>query len=173
MGKDDSLLIGKVVGVHGVGGNVKVYSYAESISIFEAGSSILIIDTEGLEKTLKIESVKPHKNIILLSLDGISNRQSAAALKGAEIFIEKSRLPAIGEDEYFWFDIIGLSVFALNDEFLGKVTAVITTGSNDVYVVKNPDNLERNERLVPAIASVVSSIDLDHNKMIVDLPEGL
>ena len=173
VGKEDLLIIGKIVGVHGIMGNVKVYSYAESISIFEAGNSILVIDAEGLEKFFVIESVKPHKNIVLLSLNGIDSRVLALPLKGSEIFTEKSKLPDVGEDEYYWFDLIGLSVFTLNGEFLGKIDSIITTGSNDVYDVKNSDNIEKSELLIPALESVVLTIDLEHGKMIVDLPEGL
>jgi len=173
VGKEGFLLIGKIVGVHGVRGNVKVYSYAESISTFKAGSSILLIDSEGLEKNFVIESVKPHKNIILLSLDGIYSRALALPLSGAEVFTEKSKLPEIDENEYYWFDIIGLSVFTLKGEFLGIVESIMTTGSNDVYAVKNSDNLEKSELLIPALESVVLKINLEHKKMIVDLPEGL
>ncbi|MCD6185749.1 MAG: 16S rRNA processing protein RimM [Deltaproteobacteria bacterium] len=173
MGKEDLLIIGKIVGVHGIMGNVKVYSYSESISIFEAGNSILVIDAEGLEKIFVIESVKPHKNILLLSLTGIYSRAIALPLKGSEIFTEKSKLPDAGEDEYYWFDLIGLSIFTLNGEFLGKIDSIITTGSNDVYDVKNSDNIEKSELLIPALESVVLNIDLEHGKMIVDLPEGL
>ncbi|MBL0700052.1 MAG: 16S rRNA processing protein RimM [Desulfosarcina sp.] len=173
MGKEGFLLIGKIVGVHGVRGNVKVYSYAESISIFKAGSSILLINVEGLEKNFVIESAKPHKNIILLSLDGIYSRDLAVTLKGAEIFTEQSKLPEVDENEYYWFDIIGLSVFTVNGEFLGRVESIITTGSNDVYVVENSDNIKKSELLIPALESVVLKISLEHKKMIVDLPEGL
>ena len=173
MGKEDLLLIGKIIGVHGVMGNVKVYSYAESISIFEAGNSILIIDVKGLEKKCAIESAKPHKNIVLLSLAGIYSRELALPLKGSEVFTEKSKLPDASKDEYYWFDIIGLSVFTLKGEFLGKIDSIIETGSNDVYVVKNSDKIEKRELLIPALDSVVLNIDLEHGKIIVDLPEGL
>ena len=173
MEKEGFLLIGKIVGVHGVRGNVKLYSYAESISIFEEGSSILLVDAEGLDKTFVIETVKPHKNIVLLSLDGIYSRELAAALTGSEVFTETSKLPELGEDGYYWFDIIGLSVFTLSGEFCGRIDSIITTGSNDVYVVKNSDNPDKSELLIPALESVVLSVDPEHKKMIVDLPEGL
>lgn len=170
MKKDNFLLIGKIVGTHGIMGTLKVYSYAESISAFENESSLLIINTEGVENTFEIESVKPHKRILLLSLAGVNNRKHALALTGAKIFIDKSKLPEIDGNSYYWFDLIGLSVFTLKDKLLGKVDSIITTGSNDVYVVKDSDN---SEILIPALKSVILNINLEHQKMLVDLPEGL
>jgi len=82
-------------------------------------------------------------------------------------------LPELEEDTHYWFDIIGLSVFLKDNTFIGNVTSVIPTGSNDVYVVKDPDKNKTQEILIPAIESVVLEIDLKNGRMSVDLPEGL
>ncbi len=95
MGKNGFLLIGKIIGVHGVKGNIKAYSYAESLSVFEPGSSILAINEEGLETTYKVNWAKPHNRVVLLSLDGIADRHLAAALKGSKLYIEKAKLPEL------------------------------------------------------------------------------
>lgn len=171
--KNGFLLIGKIVGVHGVKGNLKVYSFAESLSTFEPGSSILAIDQKGLESTHTIKWVKPHHRVILLSLEGIASRSLAEALVGSGLFIEKARLPKLDGGSYYWFDLIGLSVYTTDDQYLGRVESIMTTGSNDVYVVKNPDKDQDNEILIPALASVVLEIDIDHKTMRVDLPAGL
>jgi len=171
--KNGFLIIGKIVGVHGVEGNLKVYSYAESLSIFAPGSSILAINKEGLEKTYTVKWVKPHHRVILLSLDGIAGRDQSEALVGYELFIEKAKLPEPEDGSYYWFDLIGLSVFTTDNEYIGCVESIMTTGSNDVYVVKNPDKEHDNEILIPALASVVLDIDIDHKTMRVDLPAGL
>lgn len=171
--KNGLLLVGKIVGVHGVKGNIKVFSYAESLSVFEQGSSIHIINGKGFEKTYVINWVKPHSRGILVSLKGIDNRSSAQTLIDSELFIEQAKLPDLEDGSYYWLDIIGLSVFTIHEQYIGRVESIIPTGSNDVYVVKDHNKTHDNETLIPAIESVVLEIDLEHKTMRVDLPEGL
>ena len=169
MGKNASIIIAKIVGTHGIKGTLKVYSYAESVSVFKPDSLILVRNAKGYEKTHAVKWVKPHKRIILLSLKGITNISQAELLIGSELFINKSDLPKPGDDTYYWFDIIGLSVFTINNEYIGRVESIIPTGSNDVFVVKDGNK----ETLIPGIESVVLSIDLNKKIMRVDLPDGL
>ncbi|MBW1641609.1 MAG: 16S rRNA processing protein RimM [Deltaproteobacteria bacterium] len=173
MDKEKFLLIGKIVGTHGLKGDLKVYSYSETLRVFDTGHSIYIWTAAGQEQVHVIESAKPHKKVVLLSLKGISTISSAESLLGSDLFMEKENLPELEEGAYYWFDIIGLSVFLKDNTFIGNVTSVIPTGSNDVYVVKNPDKNNNKEILVPAIESVVLEIDLKNERMSVDLPEGL
>lgn len=167
------LSIGKIVGAHGVKGNIKVHSYAESLSVFEPGRSILVINTKGIEKTFEINWAKPHSRGGLLSLRGIDSRKSAEALIGSELFITRESLPELEDGVYYWSDIIGLSVFTIDEQYIGRVESIIQTGSNDVYVVKDLSRDHDNETLIPALESVVLEIDLENKTMRVDLPEGL
>jgi len=164
--------MGKIVGAHGVKGVVKVFSYAESASSFESGSSVFL-EIDGREDVFTIEWAKPRTKTILMSLEGVSNRNQAEALAGSEIFIERQRLDVLEEGAWYWSDIIGLSVYTVENEYLGCVTSVIQTGSNDVYVVKNEQGQGPVEILVPALEWVVRKIDVDQRVMCVDLPEGL
>ena len=169
-----TILIGKVIGVHGLKGVCRVYSYAESSSFFKAGDTILLRDLRDLEKTYKISWIKPHKqHVVLMSLEGIENRDQAESLAGTELLLNKEQLPEPETNAYYWNDIIGLSVYNSDSKFLGKVESVIQTGSNDVYVVKNRDITDEHEILIPALETVVLEIDLKQNMMRVDLPEGL
>lgn len=169
METDGYLSIGKIVGVHGVKGTLRVYSYAESPSIFQPGIRILLKNDTGFKKRYPVCGVKSHTKGLLLSVDGIHDRDAAAMLIGCEIFIEKSHLPELEEGAYYWSDIIGLAVYDTDDAYLGRVTSVVPTGGNDVYVVRNKDQ----EVLVPALEWVVLRIDLAAGRMIVNLPEGL
>jgi len=90
-------------------------------------------------------------------------------LIGAELFIPQTELPELDEDTYYWFELIGIEVYTTRGDYLGRITSIFPTGSNDVYVVK--DN--KQEMLIPALESVVLDIDLDLKRMQVDLPEGL
>ncbi len=173
MEKKGFLPIGKIVGAHGVKGNVKVYSFAESLSLFEQESSILVVSAKGSEKIFKIKWIKPHGRVVLLSLEGIENRDQAETLIGSELFVKRDSLPKLVDGSYYWFDIIGLAVFTNDEKYIGRVESIIPTGSNDVYVVKDAQKDRDNEILIPAIESAVLEIDLEQKRMIVDLPEGL
>jgi 16S rRNA processing protein RimM len=81
----------------------------------------------------------------------------------------REQLPPTDEDEYYWFELIGLNVFDSDDRRLGVLEEIITTGANDVYVVRS----QNAEVLIPAIGSVVKRIDLQQGVMRVDLPKGL
>jgi len=169
VGDNGSLLIAKIVGTHGLKGTIKVYSYAESLSVFKPDSLILIRNTKGHEEIHAVDWANPHKQIILLSLKGITSISQAESLIGSELFISKADLPKLEDGTYYWFDIIGLSVFTIDNEYIGRVESIIPTGSNDVFVVKDGDK----EILIPGIESVVLSIDFNRKIMTVDLPDGL
>lgn len=173
MEKYDDLLIGMIVGAHGVNGTVKVYSYAESVSIFIPGSRITLKERSNRNQRCSIKWAKAHGKVILLSLDGITDRREAKSFVGAELYVQKSMLPKIEADSYYWFDLIGLSVFTTKEEYLGQVESIFPTGSNDVYVVKDNRKDPDKETLIPALDSVVLEIDLDRKTMHVSLPEGL
>jgi 16S rRNA processing protein RimM len=165
--------IGKIVGAHGLNGTSKVFSYAESLSIFTPNRSITLRQPEGRERTYVIQWAKPHTRCILLALEGVTDRDQAESLIGSELLIPKSSLPEPEEGTYYWFDLIGLSVYTTDGLFLGRLESIIPTGSNDVYVVRphaDPEE-ERDEVLIPAIESVVREIDLERKVMRVELPE--
>ena len=163
------MLIGKIVGIHGIKGTNKLRSYAESLSVFLPGRSILVRDLRGREASYEIHWVKPHTGTPLVSFKGITDCDQAKTLIGAELFIPQSELPELDEDTCYWYDLIGIEVYTTTEEFLGRIESIIETGSNDVYVVKRDEK----EVLIPALETVVLEIDLEHNRMQVDLPEGL
>lgn len=158
--------VGKIVGLHGLKGTAKVYSYAESLSVYKPGSSIIVTDKKGIKKDFTIRFAKQNNRTLLLSLEGITSRNYMEELVGSELSVKREKLPALNEGEYYWCDIIGLLVFNEKNIYMGRVESIISTGSNDVYVVKNSDD----EELVPAIESVVKKIDLEKKKIIIEWP---
>jgi len=165
----EHVLIGKIVGVHGIKGTNKIRSYAESLSLFKPGRSILVRESNGQERSREINWVKPHTGTALISFKGISEHSQAKALIGAELFVPKEELPELEEDTHFWFDLIGMAVYTTEDKYLGRIESIIETGSNDVYVVQD----HKKEVLIPALESVVLDIDTKAKRMQVELPEGL
>ncbi|MDB4442283.1 ribosome maturation factor RimM [bacterium] len=167
--KKGYVLIGKIVGVHGLKGTNKFKSYAESLSVFYPGQSILIRDNRNRETSVELDWIKSHTGTPLISFKGVTDRDRAEALIGAELFIPETELPELDEDTYYWFELIGIEVYNTQEDYLGRITSIFPTGSNDVYVVKN----KTKEVLIPALESVVIDIDLELKRMRVDLPEGL
>lgn len=106
-----------------------------------------------------------HGNNVVAELEGINDRDVAAALMGSEILIRKQQLPKPKAGEYYWADLVGLSVYTESGVDLGKVDNLIETGANDVLVVVDGET----ERLIPFLQKqTVLNIDLDGGKMIVD-----
>jgi 16S rRNA processing protein RimM len=171
--KNGFLVIGMIVGSHGVKGHLKVRSFAESDTVFKPGTSIIVIQAGQNEKKYAIQWAKPHGKSMLVSLKGIENREAADCLVGAKVFINRSTLPELEEGSYYWIDIIGLSVFSTDDQYIGCIESIMPTAGNDVYIVKNDDKNDHHEVLIPAIESVVLNIDFKKKIMRVDLPEGL
>ena len=165
----DVVLIGKIVGTHGVKGTCKIRSYAESLTVFEPGEALLVRRPDGSENSYEIISVKPHSRGALLTLKNIVNREQAKALAGTELYIDRAKLPELDDGTYYWFDLIGLNVYTTEDRYIGCLESIIETGANDVYVVKKDDR----EILIPALKSVVRAIDTEKKIMQVELPDGL
>lgn len=169
MGEDVLLPIGEIVGTHGIKGYLKVFSYAESPDSFAPGTE-LILSREGLKvATFRTEAVRPHKRVVFVALEGIGSIEAAEELVGCQICVQKASLAETDEGTYYWYQIIGLEVLTLDNRRLGRVSAILPTGSNDVYVVREGEK----EVLIPAIDSVVVDIDLKRKVLKVDLPEGL
>jgi 16S rRNA processing protein RimM len=167
--KKGYVLIGKIVGVHGLKGTNKFKSYAESLSAFYPGQSILIRDNRNRETSVELDWIKSHTGTPLIAFKGVTDRDRAEALIGAELFIPETELPELDENTHYWFELIGIEVYNTQEDYLGRITSIFPTGSNDVYVVKN----KTKEVLIPALESVVIDIDLELKRMRVDLPEGL
>lgn len=173
MGKNGFFAVGKIVGVHGIKGTVKVYSYTESFALFKTGALVFVKSSGEPEKSFEIDWARPHKRVVLLSFKEIGNRNDAESLIGSKLFIKRKKLPELDKGSYYWFDITGLSVYDVDGRFIGIVESIIATGSNDVYVVKDSGRGGNNETLIPALESVVLEINLEQKIMRIKLPEGL
>lgn len=169
MKPENALLIAKIVGPHGNGGVCRIASFAESLAIFEPGGRLFVEAPQTPRSWLEILWVKAHSKGALMAFRNVTDREAAERLRGGDLFIDRNRLPALEEESYYWFELIGMEVYTPDGRYLGRLASVLPTGSNDVYVVRNADR----ETLVPALASVVKSVDTAQMRMEVVLPEGL
>jgi 16S rRNA processing protein RimM len=162
------LAIGKIVGIHGIKGNLKIVSYSENMTVFKEDMLVFTRDPSGRIQSHEVEWAAPYKRGGLLSLKGVADRDKAESMVGLELLIDRSVLPELENGTFYWFELIGLSVLTADDVTVGRITSIIPTRSNDVYVVRDRDNVET---LIPAIQSVVINIDLGKKIMRVNLPE--
>lgn len=169
MRKTASFTIGKVTGVHGLSGNLKVCSFAESIDTFRKDRSVLLQLEGDAGKEFTIKKAWSHKKGILLSLDGIDNRNLAEDLIGCEIVINRDELGETEEDTWYWQDLIGLDVVDNSRGILGKIAEIFPTGANDMLVVKK----DGKETLIPMHRHFVAAIDLENQVVRTTLPKGL
>jgi len=116
-------------------------------------------------QVVTLQEGKVHGEAIIVKLDGIDDRDQAAALKGSNIWITPSQLERLESDEYYWRQLIGLEVIDQAGVLLGKVDGLIETGANDVLLVK----AGKQEHLIPFIMDqVVTKIDIETGQMSVD-----
>jgi len=166
---ENLLLVGKVIRPHGLRGLLRIWSCSQSGESFLSGGTIFLKADPEVFHQLKVISVAPHKNIFLMELEGLNSLEEAEKFRGSEIFVRKADLAKKENNEYFWFELIGLKVFLDTNLYLGTLKEIIETGSNDIYVVRKG----KRELLVPAIHEVVKEIDLENKKMIITEMGGL
>ncbi|HSH42981.1 MAG TPA: ribosome maturation factor RimM [Arenicellales bacterium] len=156
------ICVGKIVGVAGVQGWVKIHSYTRRRSdIFDYGS--WLVGPEDRPRRHELASGREQGRGLAAKLAGIDDRDAAAALVGSAIHITPEQLPPLAEGEYFWHQLEGLEVENLEGVRLGTVDHLFETGANDVLVVAG----ER-ERLIPYIPDVIRKVDLEAGTMQVD-----
>ncbi len=139
------VIVGQIRGLYGVRGWVKVFSYTDPITNIINYSPWFVN-----QKMLAVSQAKAHGKGIIAKFESINDRDQAATLLGAELVIDREQLPATVTDEFYWHDLIGLTVINHKGISFGKVASLIATGANDVLVVSG----ER-ERLIPFVMNDV------------------
>ena len=165
----ESLLeVGQIVNTYGINGFVKVIPLVDNNNQFKDFKVLYIQEKKNL-KELHIEEVKFSKNLILLKFEGIDTIEQAEELRNIYLQAKRSDIK-LEEGAHFIVDLIGLEIYTEEGEFLGKLKEVLQPGANDVYVVEDKS---KKEILLPAIPDVIKKIDIEGNKVVVKLIEGL
>jgi len=165
------LAVGQIVGAHGLNGELKIEAYSDFPDRFAPGATLYL--GEDLE-AVKVATVRPHKTNLLVNLEEVGDRNEAEEVRGLWLYVPEADAAELEEGQYWIHDIIGLQVVTLDGTQLGKITDVMATGANDVYVVRPPGDLNGGrDILLPAIADVVEQVDIPNGIMVVRLLEGL
>jgi 16S rRNA processing protein RimM len=159
------VLLGKIVGVFGVRGLVKLQSHTEPREALFDYLPWTLRSPRGVETEIEELQGRPQGRGLVASLPGVDTREAAEALVGSEIWVERSALPRPKRGEYYWIDLEGCAVHTVEGIALGAVSHLFNTGANDVMSVKDGAK----ERLVPFIHDeVIKSVDLDARRIVVD-----
>lgn len=161
--------IGQIVNTSGLKGVIKVKPFTDDITKFNNFKTIYISIKKEL-KEFKIEQVRFSKNMVFLKLEGIDTIEEAENYRNLYLKIKRDKDEELEEGSYYIVDIIGCKVYTDEQKELGKVDDVFSTGSNDVYVVKDE---EGRQILLPAIKEVIKNIDIENKTITVHLLEGL
>ena len=149
------VILGRIVGLFGVRGWVKVYSYTEPREAVLDYKEWLLNRNGGWQRAVLAEG-KRHGKAVIARLEGVEDREAAAELTGSDIGVDRDALPDPGEGHYYWADLEGLVVVHKDGTELGKVASLMATGANDVLVVDGPG-----ERLIPFVpGEVILDVDL-------------
>jgi len=167
--KDELITVGKITGTHGIKGLLKVYSFSGNVESLQSAGTVFLKGKDGLLSEYSVRSVAVHGGGFILGLNDFSDINQVLCLNGSELCLKRSQLPIPDEDEYYWRDLIGLSVYTDQGIELGTLVDIFETGSSDIYVVRGSSK----EYLIPAIADVIASIDMAAKKMIITPLEGL
>jgi len=167
--KKEFIVIGKVVSTQGNKGEVNVKPLTDTIDRFKNLDNVFLRNKKN-HKILNVEKIRIKKDMVILKLKDIENIEKAKMIVGSFLEVERKNALKLSKDTYFIFEIIGLEVYTENNIFLGKVENIISTGSNDVYVVKRKD---KEELFIPAIHDIVKNIDLEKKRIIINMVDGL
>ncbi len=168
MHPDHYLAIGKVLKAWGIKGKVKIFSYAESPETFH-GLSELYVQGERGTRALELETVTEHKKGLLIKFKGRDYIEAVEDLIGLTLYMDKRSLLPTEEGEYYWFQLIGMTVKTDTGRLLGTIKNIMNTGSNDIYVVQQGEK----ELLIPALQDIIEEVDVDKQLMIISPMEGL
>ncbi len=159
------MVVARVISSHGVDGGLNVSLLSDIPGRFDPGRALFADRVERI-----VTSFRPTgSGTGLIWLDGIRNRQQAAALAGQFLTAPPESGSQLEEGEYFHYQLIGMRVATEEGEHLGEIAEILETGSNDVYILQG----EAGELLIPATSQVVLKVDVAGNEMVVRLPDGL
>ncbi len=160
------ILLGRIVGAHGIKGEVLVHSFADEPG--NIGSYGALSDKSGT-RTFKLRVLRMTPNgAIVARITGIADRNAAEALKGVELYVARDKLPEPDEDEFYYADLVGLAAVAPDGAHIGEIIAVQNYGAGDLIEIRITGRKET--ELVPFADRFVPQVDLKSRKVVVVMP---
>ncbi|BDQ33859.1 ribosome maturation factor RimM [Pseudodesulfovibrio portus] len=164
------ILVGGVVKPHGIRGEFCMKSHADSPSLFDAVDTLYLQDGARPQQPVSITSWREHKEFILVTVKGVTDRDQADRLRGRSVLVREEDLPEPDEGEHYLYQMIGCRVVLEDGTEVGELTGYYETGEQDTWVIVNDAGTEI---LLPAVPEFVLDIDLDAETILIEPPEGL
>lgn len=157
------IVLGRIAGLHGLQGGLKVYSYTRPAEgILE--HTPWYLDLGGAWQAVVRTDAYARRKRLIAYLEGFCDRDRATGLVGANIAVRRAQLRPLQVGEHYWVDLIGLEVYTLSGQHLGSVVGMLDTGANDVLIVRG-----QRDRLVPYVEGVyVRNVDLANRRLVID-----
>jgi 16S rRNA processing protein RimM len=161
----DGLIVGELVGPFGIVGEVKLYPLTDFPERLRRYRRLALALPDGSRREVRVQRVRPHKNLWLLKLRDVNTPEEAEALRGAQAIVPAELAEPLPEGHFYLHDVIGLRAVTPEGEELGTVTDVLRNPANDVYVVGS--------LLIPAVKEIVARIDPEQGVLVVRSKEAL
>lgn len=170
MTKENYFKVGTIVNTHGIRGEVKILAITDfADERFKKGAELQVETKDGYVP-FKVQSSRLHKNMWLVLFEGVNNINDIEKYKTYDVYVYGDARETLGDDEYYYDEIIDSRVFDLDGNDIGVVSEIMTTGANDVWVVQRPG---QKDALIPMIDDVVKNVDVDNKRITIDALEGL
>jgi 16S rRNA processing protein RimM len=160
--------LGEIVATHGIAGWLKLNPY-NSKSPTLVSTRKIFLEKDGARSAHRVQAIKPHKNQLLVRLQGVDGIDAAEKWIGAIVSVAELDLPALSADEYYYYQVVGLEVFDTHGNRVGTIARLLSTPGGDLYVVQG----EAKEYLIPVTKEIVEKIDFTTGRIIINPPEGL
>ena len=167
---ENLLQVGAILDTHGLRGEVKVFPTTDDPSRYDDLEEVELLTKEGKYLHLEVERVRYFKNLVIVKFKNYDNINDIEQYKKCNLYVTRENAVELEEDEYFVADLIGLTAKTDEGEELGVLSDVLTTGANDVYVIKGADG---EELLVPAIHDCVQEVNVEEGYVVLHLLPGL
>ncbi len=165
---EDLVVLGRITSVHGVRGEVKIYSFTDPVDNL-LDYCQWMLKRDGEVKRMELVSGRLQGKVLVAKLKGLDDREVARTFAGFDICVPREQLPDLNDGEFYWYQLVGLKVINLQGQLLGRIDHLLETGANDVMVVKPcPGSLDERERLLPYTEQCVQQVGLAAGEMRVD-----
>ena len=164
------VVIGGVVKPHGIRGEFSVVNHADSPALYSPGRRLGIRAPGKPERSVEVKTCRPHQGRLLLTIDGVTDRDAADALRGMEIVVPADEMPDLDEGEVYLHELVGFDVVLVDGATVGVLEGFLDVPGQDLWVIRSP---EGKEILLPAHEETVPEIDMDGRRIVINPPPGL